>query len=505
MQEASRTKKSFVNVSYGLIVTVLNTLLSFVFRTVFVNTLGADYLGINGLFNEIIAVISLSELGVGMAIVYSLYKPLREGDNNKISKLINLYRDAYNIIAVVTLIIGLMLLPFVHFLVTDIDYSSSYIRLVFFLFVLRTSTSYIFAYKGSLLNADQKQYIVSLITCIVKYIFLGISVAVLLLTQNYIAYLVIMIVQGVMMNFAISCYVDRHYLFLNNKAKLAKADRKEIFADVKNIFIKRLSGVITSSTDNILISKIVSTKLVGYYSNYVLILSMVRMLKQQITSGVAASIGDLVASADYNLCRTVLKRLTFIYFCVAVLFTNGFLAVSDAFISLWLGSGFTLSRSVVLIIAFNLFIEVCSDPLWQFMEVSGLFYKDKNIGVFGSIVNLFVSVVLGKAIGISGIFIGTLSTQIIQLFLKTKLIYKELFKESAIDFFKIWFRLLVVIFLTIFVEHILYAHPMYTNNIIEFIVKGFSSVFISVLMAGAIFYNTEEQKYLLQLIKKRKM
>ena len=178
-----RVEKSAKNVSVGLIVTVVNTLTAFIGRKAFVVFLGNNALGLNGLYSEVIDMLSLAELGIGMAIVYNLYRPLLDKDNKKISQLMGLYKTAYSVVAIVILIGGIILYPFIDSLVNDIDYPVSYIRFIFLLFVIKTASSYLFSYKTSLLNADQKQYIVSLTTAIGKAIFTVISIVFMLIQK----------------------------------------------------------------------------------------------------------------------------------------------------------------------------------------------------------------------------------------------------------------------------------------------------------------------------------
>ena len=178
------------------------------------------------------------------------------------------------------------MLPFIHLLITDIDYPLIYIRFIFFLFVINTSCSYLFSYKTALLNADQKQYIVSIYTALIKLLFSGIIIALLIITKNYILFLVINIFQVFPHNSR--NYSDyRHILKpTNSQQQLEKCERKEVFENIKNIFIKKLSGVITTSTDNILISTLVSTIQVGYYSNYVMLFSPIKIFRSQLTNSI---------------------------------------------------------------------------------------------------------------------------------------------------------------------------------------------------------------------------
>lgn len=500
MNENSRMNNSIRNVSYGLIVTVLNTLVSFITRTALIKILGTEILGLNGLFTEVISMLSLAELGVGMAIIYSLYKPISDNNQKKVSQLMSLYRSAYNVIGIATIVLGCLITPFIHKFITEVDYPLSYIRIIFILFVIKTASTYFFSYKTSLLNADQKQYIVSVTTVIIKCVVTVIIVVGLIFLKNYIFYLIVLIIQSLVTNIFLSKYVDKKYPFIDYKDKLSKEERKEVFSNIKNIFIKRVSGVITSSTDNILISTLVSTIQVGFYSNYIMLFSLVRTLKQQFTNGIAASIGNLSVEAEAEHCIIVLKRLTYLYFLFAMVMSSGMMAVSKSFISIWLGTEYVMADSIVYVAIFNLFLEICCDPLWQYLEVSGLFKQDKNIAILGSGVNLIVSIILGLKIGIIGIFIGTVCTQFIQLIMKTRLLYRNKFLRSPLSYYLLWIKMIIGYTVMTAILYFIINKMVFTNSFIEFGCKGIIAVGISWLITIILFMKSDEHSYSKQLI-----
>ena len=497
-----RVEKSAKNVSVGLIVTVVNTLTAFIGRKAFVVFLGNNALGLNGLYSEVIDMLSLAELGIGMAIVYNLYRPLLDKDNKKISQLMGLYKTAYSVVAIVILIGGIILYPFIDSLVNDIDYPVSYIRFIFLLFVIKTASSYLFSYKTSLLNADQKQYIVSLTTAIGKAIFTVISIVFMYFTRNYTVYLILMIVQTIAINVSLSIYVDKNYPFLDYSQKLDQEEREKVFNDIKNIFLKRVSGVITSSTDNILISKLISTIQVGLYSNYVLIYSGVRSLRIAVTGGIAASVGELSVSEKPEKCIQVLRRLTYIYYAIGIIITAGLFSVCDVFVEMLFGKQYVLSTTVVVISIFNLYLETCCDPLWQFLETSGLFDRDKYIGLIGSFVNLVVSIVLGMKIGMAGIFIGTVCTQVIQLVLKSLLIYREKYHRSPLDYYLLWAKMICLFFVLLAVKLFFFDKIVFGNLLLSFFIKGCIGVLFGLAFAIIPFCRSEEYSYAKQIVMK---
>lgn len=507
MNNNSRLKNSIRNVSVGLIVTVINTIASFATRTALIRTLGVAVLGLNGLFTEVISMLSLAEMGVGMAIIYSLYKPISENDERKISQLMGLYRNAYNAIALVTFVLGLLLVPFIDKLITDIDYPLPYIRLIFILFVLKTATTYLFSYKTSLLNADQKQYIVSLTTAIVKVVMTVILVIELFVLENYVVFLVLSIAQSLITNIILSGYVDKVYPFIDYKEKLDREERKHVFSNIRNIFAKRVSTVITNSTDNILISTMVSTIQVGFYSNYVIVYNVVRTVNQQLANGFTASIGNLSVTSDADHCIEVLRRLTFLFFTFGMVMTAGLMGAVTPFIRIWIGEEYLMADPVVYTTILVLFLEICCVPLWQFLETSGLFRQDKYIGIIGSTANLIVSIILCLNYGIVGIFIGTICSRVIQLILKTKLIFSKKYARGTFHYFLVWGKMMAGYALLVLFEYFVLGRLSIGSDIAEFFIKGGISVCAAVLISVVFFLGTDELHYSVELmgkIRKRK-
>ena len=501
MNQRSRKINSIKNIIYGMVVIFINTITSFISRTFLIKILGVEYLGLNGLFSEVISVLSLAELGIGMAIIYNLYKPLYNKDEEKISQLMSFYRTAYHGIAVITFIIGIICVFIIDKLVTHVSFSLNYIRFVFFLFVIRTAGSYLFSYKQSLLNADQKQYIISVTRMFSSLLGTVVSVIILLISRNYILYLVLLIFQDVLTNLFLSAYIDIHYQFLNYKSKLNKKETQKIFSNVKNMFIKRISGIITNSTDNILISKLVGTVQVGYYSNYVVVFSVIRMIKTQLINGIAASIGELSVNGSENHSIDILKDLTYLFFCFASIVSCGLIAVCSLFVEIWLGKNYVIKNSIVFIIVINLFLEICCEPLWQYVEVSGLFDKDKNIGIIGSVINLISSIILGMKFGMLGIFIGTICSRIVQIFLKTELLFKGKYQRSGSIYYKMLVKMGISFGTMLLIQIFICKYIYITNIYILFIVKGIVALSVSVIFIILPFLNCKEFEFSSGLVK----
>lgn len=499
-----RTGKSIKNIYFALILQVITTMLSFMTRTVLVKIIGIDLLGLNGLFTEVISALSLAELGIGSSIAYSLYAPVAEDDTYKICQLMQLYKKAYHVIAGTTLFIGLGLTPWINYLVKAVDIDSVYIRIVYVLFVLQLSTSYLFSYKVALLNVDQKNYVYSKISAIVKVVGTGMQIGLVLLTHNYIVYLIATIVISLTTNAICSVYVNKNYTYLNKVVdKIGKNEKKIIFSNMKNIFIKSVSGKITGSTDNILISTLIGTALVGYYSNYNLVLNLIRTFVAQIYAGVFNSVGNMMVTEDNTRCEQVFFRLNYIIYLIATTASVCVLTCMEPFITAWLGQQYLLERNVLIICSVMIYIEIICKPLWLIMEVSGLFSLDKYASIAGSTVNLLVSVVLGLKLGIIGIFIGTCLTYIIQMFCKAFFLYHYKWGKSPLVYYKMWGLEILGGLVLMVVCRSICNQIVIDNALLQCLINAVITISIVICVTICVTFRTDEFKYVTCLIKSK--
>ncbi|MCC2878101.1 lipopolysaccharide biosynthesis protein [Lachnoclostridium pacaense] len=490
-----RTEKSIRNIVYGEVNVILTVLLSMVTRTALVRILGLSAVSLNGLFTEVIAVLSLAELGVGSAITYNLYKPLAGQDEQKLTQLMWFYKSAYRLIAGFILAAGLCFLPFVSCLIRNAEYDMGYLRLVYVIFLLKTVSSYFFSYKRTLLDADQKMYLISAANTLFRFITVASNLAVLMLTHNFIAYLLSDVGVTLANNVAIAHIADRQYPFLKKRDRLPTEEKKKIFANMKHIFIGTLSGKITNSTDNILISVLVGTLQVGLYSNYSLIISNVRKILLLIPDAAAGSIGNLAVSESRERCHQVLCRMTFIIYLVTTFCSACILCMSDPFVEILFGRKYLMDDILQYSFVVNFFYFVVREPLWRMMMVSGLFAKDKNISILGSSINLVVSIVLGLKWGILGIMLGTTCTLIIQIILKTRLLYREFLYLDAAHYQWLLIKISAAAFAGLYISKLL-CHMMipaspYGRLWVYFMVACIVSVSLNVVL----FYRTEEFIY----------
>ena len=499
----SRTTHSIRNLQYAMVFQVLDVVNKIATRTVMVYVLGNAIIGLNGLFTEVLAVLSLAEMGVSAAINYSLYAPLARGDTDKIGQLMLLFRRMYQIIALCVGAVGLALLPFVHLLVRDVPYSIGYIRTVYLLFLCSTTTSYLFSYKGTLINADQMTYRITRIKMIMNTLNAVLKIVVILCFQSFLLFLLVDILMQIWRNIEIDRCATHHYPYLRQKAVLPdKEERRLVFRDIRHLFVGRLCGKITSSTDNILISTMDSTLSVGFYSNYAMIINNARTFMLLVVQATSGSIGNqMVTDTDHAYCT--LSRLTMLMFLIANIVCTLFATQLTPLIGLWLGSSNQLADAVVVVLLINLFFYAVREPLWQFLAVSGLFQKDKRIAVLGTIVNLIISIGLGLKWGMLGIFIGTTATLLIQFVLKAKLLITEKFERTAWSYIALSFGYFGVTIVSSMVSRWLCVQCATHILWVDILLGALLSTLVAIGLSALCFARSEAFQYCISLLCRR--
>ena len=421
----------------SLIMQAITVLLSFACRTVFARLLEAEYLGLSGLFSNLISVLSLSELGIGSVIIIHLYKPLAEDNRDEICRLMNFYRKAYTAVGLFVIGAGLVLAPFLDALVKS-DTDIPHLKLYFVLFVLQSATSYFFAYKQSLLTASQKEYICTVVRHTFGILMNALQIIFLLLTKQYITYLLVAIFTNLGTNLAISIIADRKFPYIKHShhLKLNKSDTRLMYRDVSSMMLHKVGNTVISSTDNILISSMIGVIYTGLYSNYLLIINSINQIISIALNAVSASVGDYNATKSSEERHELFNSMQLISTWVFGMSAICFACLFQPTISIWLGSEFLLSFDIVLVISLNFYISGILRVPSTFADVNGLYQKTKFKPVLMALVNLLASIVLLKFYGLVGVFLGTLISYIlVGLWVDPLYLFKEVFMISPRRYF----------------------------------------------------------------------
>ncbi|WP_160725771.1 lipopolysaccharide biosynthesis protein [Bacillus sp. USDA818B3_A] len=481
----SRTSKSAKNVIMVYINQIVSIILQFLSRTVFIYALGVSYLGFNSLFSDVLKLLSLADLGFSSAMAYTFYEPLAKNDKAKIASLIRFYKKVYRIIAVAVAILGFCLIPFLDIIVKT-EKPIPNLTLYYLLFLSNSVMSYLFVYKTTLLVADQKNYIVVKLKTKLNFVVTIIQMIFLLLSKNFIVYLIIMNVSTFLQNVLPSMQVDKLYPEIKKGLPLSKKESKSIFGNLRSAFIYKLSNTLINSTDNILISVLVGTVWVGYYSNYLIIISSVTTFVSGIFTSMTASVGNLIVTEKPEKRFQIFNSEQVLSFVVAGVVVPCFCLLSNDFIYVWLGKEFVLNKLVVYGISINFYLTCIFQPLWSFREASGLYRKTKYVMTVTAIINLILSLVLGKMIGLPGILIATAISRLSTYFwYEPNILFKEYFEKSSKLFYKAVFKNTIFLVFEIFlVGKIInyFSVESWLHWLIKAIVCGILSLILTILL-----------------------
>lgn len=471
-----RTLNSAKNMFASLSITMVMIFLGFITRKIFVDSIGVEYLGLNGVLQNILGVMALLEGGFATSVVYNMYKPLAERDESKILALLQLYKRVYRYIALGLFIFAMAILPFVDIFLKDAE-SLPYVSIVYCIFLINSLLQYFTAYKWSLINADQKQYKLMGINLIYQ-VGLNLSkLAILYYTQNYILYLVAETLFAVGLNISIVYKVNQLYPFIVTKIKY-RVDplvKKNIIINMKALFLHSIGGYFMHSTDNIIISSFVGISTVGLYSNYTLIINTIRSMINQILNSFSESVGNLIAAESSEKVYEVFKIVFFINFLVVSIPIVILFNCITPFIMWWLGDEYLLGLSTLIVILLNFYIDNMRTSSLMFKVKSGIFVQDRFTPLIQGVINLGLSLLFVNWWGITGVLLASvISIMSIGFWQFPRLVYKYSFHKSLFLYFKQYIVYTSLILITLLSSHLL-CNIVYVEN-----------VFLSVITNGIL-------------------
>lgn len=497
----SRTENVVRNINVALICQAINTVLGFVSRSFFIKLLGETYLGVNGIFSNILTILNFAELGIGTAIVFNLYKPLKEHDEETVGTLVNFYRKAYFTIAGIIFAVGLLLTPFLRWLISDQPDIKEDISVLYILYLLSTVITYLNAHKKSLLNADQKQHIINIYRQITHTIQIIIQIVFLFLTHNYIVFLLVQIGCSAIENIVIAKEVDHLYPFLKDykKSKLPANLLSSIKKDVGALTLYKLNSAVIHGTDNILITALEENgvKAVGLYSNYTLISETLNTILGIITNALTPSIGNLNAETDSEKKESIFYTILYLCSWIYGLACSGIMALSNRFISVWIGENYILARSVVFAIALQLYIRSVHYPAYTYRVTCGLFVQSKYVPLLTSFFNIILSILMGKQWGLFGILFATSISRVLTVGISDPyLVYKYVLNKNVISYYLRYLEYALLVIVAYVLGNSICGF-IKLNGWIGFLISGFIYVIVyNALFCGCTF-KTKEFKYLI--------
>ena len=490
-----RTRNTIRNIFFSFLNMGVTTLLAFVARIIFARILSQEYLGVSGLFTSILTVLSLTELGLGEAICYSLYEPLAKRDIEKIKALMNFYGKIYRLIAVGVLLLGILLLP-IYPLMIGQTVTIDHLNAIYLLFVLNTSVSYFYVYKKNLIIYDQHEYIANLNNLFFYGARIVAQSAFLIITKNYIVYLVVQVAFTIFENMAISYKADHYYPFLKekNKVEISAQRIQKIKKDTYSIMLQKIGDVLLNSMDNIMLSRLFGLVVAGIYSNYCLVFNSLGGIVWRLFSSATASIGNLNASESVEKLYDSFKASFFANAYFTGLMVCCVTTSMQTFIRVAFGKEYLLGMDTLMALIVSFYVNRMRSAATSFRSATGLFYRGRYITLSQAIINILASIVCAKCFGVTGIFIGTsVSILTTTFWMEPMLLYRDIFKRPLAEYFVVYAKyLLHVIICTTLCFWMTKSIP---ETLKGFILKGGISAVCFSALYFVIFRKSNEMKY----------
>lgn len=403
-----RTKNASRNILFGAMLKIYQILIPFLMRTAMIYLMGVQYLGLNSLFTSVLQVLNLAELGVGSAMVYSMYKPIAEDDEVTICALMKLYKTYYRVIGIVIAVAGCLLTPFIPYLVkSDVPVGIN-IYILYLLNLGATVLSYwLFAYKNSILQAHQRTDVVSKVTIITNTIQYGLQFVVLWQFHNYYLYVIVALVTQVLANIATAVRANKLYPQFKPKGSVDKVQVQRINQRIRDLFTSKIGSIVYDSADTIVISAFLGLTVLAVYQNYFFILNSITGLITVIFSACTAGIGNSIVVETKEKNYQDLKKFTFIITWIAGFCSVCLLCIYQTFMEMWAGKDLMLSFSAVVCFVVYFFVRQFNALLNLYKDASGMWHEDRLRPLVAALTNLALNLILVQFIGIYGILLST--------------------------------------------------------------------------------------------------
>lgn len=511
-----RTENSIRNLIWGVLNRFVGILFPFFLRTVFIYSLGANYLGLNSLFTSILTVLNLAELGFSSAIVYNMYKPIAINDIKTICALMNYYKKVYHKIGIAVTIVGLLLLPFLKSLIKGEYPADINLQLLYILFLFNTAVSYfLFAYKNCILTAYQREDVISKINIVLKTIMYVVQAIILVGFKSYYGYIMCMILNTVLTNIITAHYSDKYYPLYQPKGNLSIENKKVIRKNIQGLMVGKLCMVSRNSFDNIFLSMFLGLNIVTIYGNYYYIMNAISGVLIIVMSSIGAGIGNSIATESVEKNYNDYMKFTFMYSWISGWCTVCLLCLYQPFMKIWMGDDLLFPMLDVALICIYFYSLTMGDVRSQYSTATGLFWQNRFYVLTEAITNVILNYILGKLYGVHGIIFATwISIFFINFMWGSSIIFKHYFTnfDKKIYYKKqLWY-----FFVVIAVSCVTFASTSFIkgNVYVVLIVKALICLILPNCMFYVIYHRSLEFKeskqfvqnnILPQILKKRGM
>lgn len=506
MEKETRTFNSIRNITFAAINLIINLIIGLVLRTLFIRFLGNEYLGINSLFTSVLNIISMAEMGFTTVAVVSLYQPISEDNLSKLAQYVNYYKKTYIAIAVVTFGLGILLIPFLpYFVKTTQNIEGLYVYYI--LFVLNSAVSYLCNYKLLVIQASQKEYLISKQKIYVDIVTTFLQIIEMAVFHNYVMYLLLMIGGNFVGNFLGSRKLKDVYPTLNLKEKqgLEKIEKQNVWKNIYSNFTYKLGSLLLSNSGDIFISAFAGTGVLGIYSNYVLFLNLVKSVMKSIYEQIYNSIGNLNYGEDAEHRERIFEVCIMVYAFLLTIALVGIYTCADSVIEVWLGNKYLMDRSILAVACLNYYFYMMAYPVTTFRVTSNYIKNSRYLSLIAASISITLGIMFGERLGIVGVLGALLIARMTTIFwYEPYILYKNVFKGSFFKYLMKQLKYLVTIITLGILENWIFMHIEGTG-ILYTSIKICLSATISIAIFCIINRTTPEFEYLYRKVKRERI
>lgn len=499
----NKSKNLSKNVIYGLIYKIISILFPFVIRTVIINVLSSQYLGLNSLFTSILHALNLMEVGLGSALVFDMYQYVATNDTKKLSNYLAYYKKCYRIIGSVILVVGLILLPFIDELISGTYPTDINIYLLYLIYLINTVLTYwLFSYKNSIALAYQRTDIESNILIVNQTIMYVLQVVILLLFKNYYLYIILMPIFTIIKNLLVSYKIDKTYPEIREYGNITKEEQAKNISNIKVLFGHQIAFTVINSADNIILSAMLGLNELAIYNNYYYVLNALISIMTLLFSSIQAGIGNSIILDDKEIVYKNYKRFRLFIFMLTCCFTNCLICLYQPFMKLWMGEKYLLSNLSVIIFSLGFYITQTRRVITTHKNAAGMWKQDFLKPYIWIVLDIILDLILIPKIGAIGAMIATIiSALLVAIPWENYVIYKHLFNKKITEQYCFFAKEFLILILSAIVT-IKLTSILELSLILQMIYNLIMASIVSITLNVLFHIRNEEFIWLIEYIKK---
>ena len=499
-----RTKNASKNIAVGVSLKLYQMLAPFLMRTAMLYYMGEQYLGLSGLFTSILHILNLAELGVGSAMVFSMYQPIAEDDEAAICALMRLYRTYYRIIGLVIGVVGIALTPMIPHLIKGTVPDGLNVYVLYLLNLGATVLTYwLFAYKNCLLNAHQRTDVSSLVTILTTTVQYGLQLVIMIVWKNYYLHMIVALLTQALNNVITAFVANKMYPRYQARGKLDREKTRSINGRIRDLFTSKMGSVILTSGDSVVISAFLGLSVLAVYQNYYFILTSVLGIVEIMLQSVMAGLGNSFLTETKQKNFKDLKKFTFLFIWLTGLFSCCFLALYQPFMEIWVGKGLMLGNSAVIWLALYFFVCTLCRLLSVYKDAAGLWHKDRFRPLVAAVVNVTLNLLWVRSMGVYGVLMSTVvSVTVVELPWLLYNIFTVFFYKT---YFGEYIRHLLGLILAAAVAAVavwLICLPIQGNPWVSLVLRGIVGVTVPNLLLWLLLHRTQQFIPAVQMVDK---